>query len=62
MLASADGFVDREQERVDIRMVLDRAATGNGSFAFLTGAPGIGATRLAPRSLRSMLARLAAGD
>ena len=47
VLASADGFVDREQERHDIRMVLDRAGTGNGSLLFLTGAPGIGATRLA---------------
>src|SRR5438094_697336 len=44
---SADGFVDREQERLDIRMVLDRAATGSGSLVFLTGAPGVGASRLA---------------
>ena len=57
VLASADGFVDREQERVDIRMVLDRAATGNGSFAFLTGAPGIGATRLATETAREAAAR-----
>ena len=47
VLTSGDGFVDREQERLDIRMVLDRAATGNGSLVFLTGAPGIGASRLA---------------
>jgi predicted ATPase len=46
-LTSDNGFVDREQERLDIRMVLDRAATGNGSLVFLTGAPGIGASRLA---------------
>jgi class 3 adenylate cyclase len=47
MLVSADGFVDREQERLDIRMVLERAAAGNGSLVFLAGAPGIGASRLA---------------
>src|SRR5438477_916115 len=47
MLTSNDGFVDREHERLDIRMVLDRAATGGGSVVFLTGAPGIGASRLA---------------
>src|SRR5207237_798221 len=29
VLTSGDGFVDREQERLDIRMTLDRAATGN---------------------------------
>ncbi len=47
VLASGDGFVDREHERLDVRMVLDRAATGNGSLVFLTGAPGIGTSRLA---------------
>jgi pilus assembly protein CpaF len=47
VLPSGDGFVDREQERLDIRMVLDRAATGSGGMLFLTGAPGIGASRLA---------------
>ncbi|HEV2413711.1 MAG TPA: ATPase, T2SS/T4P/T4SS family [Candidatus Dormibacteraeota bacterium] len=44
---SGDGFVDREQERLDLRLMLDRASTGSGSLAFLTGAPGIGASRLA---------------
>jgi predicted ATPase len=53
---SADGFVDREQERLDIRMVLDRATTGNGSLVLLSGAPGIGVSRLA-----SEVAREAAG-
>src|SRR5437667_4617715 len=47
VLTSNDGFVDREHERLDIRMVLDRAATGGGSVVFLTGAPGVGASRLA---------------
>jgi class 3 adenylate cyclase len=47
LLLTGDGFVDREQERLDIRMVLDRAATGSGGMLFLTGAPGIGASRLA---------------
>jgi pilus assembly protein CpaF len=47
VLTSPDGFVDREQERLDIRLVFDRASTGNGSLILLTGAPGIGATRLA---------------
>jgi len=46
-LPSGDGFVDREQERLDVRMVLDRAATGTGGMVFLTGAPGIGMSRLA---------------
>ncbi len=46
-LPTGDGFVDREQERVDIRMLLERAATGSGGMLFLTGAPGIGASRLA---------------
>src|SRR5438105_4454641 len=47
VLAPADGFVGRDQERLDIRMVLDRAATGSGSLVLLTGAPGIGTSRLA---------------
>jgi predicted ATPase len=47
VLTSGDGFVDREQERLDLRLTLDRAATGSGSLVFLTGAPGIGASRLA---------------
>ena len=47
VLTSGEGFVDREHERLDIRMVMDRAATGNGSMIFLTGAPGIGTSRLA---------------
>jgi class 3 adenylate cyclase len=47
VLPTGDGFVDREQERLDIRMLLDRAATGSGGMLFLTGAPGIGASRLA---------------
>jgi pilus assembly protein CpaF len=46
-LPTGDGFVDRQQERLDIRMVLDRAATGSGGILFITGAPGIGASRLA---------------
>ena len=44
---TGDGFVGRDQERLDIRMVLDRAATGSGGMLFITGAPGIGASRLA---------------
>jgi pilus assembly protein CpaF len=44
---TADGFVGRDQERLDIRMVLDRAATGSGGMLFIAGAPGIGASRLA---------------
>ncbi|MHB8689101.1 MAG: ATPase, T2SS/T4P/T4SS family, partial [Candidatus Dormibacteraceae bacterium] len=47
VLPSGDGFVGREQERIDIRMVLDRATTGSGGLLFITGAPGIGASRLA---------------
>src|SRR5712664_4797273 len=47
VLPSGDGFVGREQERLDIRMALDRAATGSGGILFLAGAPGIGASRLA---------------
>jgi pilus assembly protein CpaF len=47
ILASGDGFVDREQERLDLRLTLDRAATGSGSLTLLTGAPGIGASRFA---------------
>jgi pilus assembly protein CpaF len=46
-LPSGDGFVGREQERFDIRMLLDRAITGSGGMLFITGAPGIGASRLA---------------
>jgi class 3 adenylate cyclase len=47
VLPTGDGFVGRAQERLDIRMLLDRAATGSGGMLFLTGAPGIGASRLA---------------
>ena len=46
-LPTGDGFVDREQERLDIRMMLDRAMTGAGGMLFLGGPPGIGASRLA---------------
>jgi pilus assembly protein CpaF len=46
-LPSGDGFVGREQERLDIRMLLDRAMTGSGGMLFITGNPGIGASRLA---------------
>jgi pilus assembly protein CpaF len=46
-LPSGDGFVGREQERLDIRMLLDRAVTGSGGMLFITGNPGIGASRLA---------------
>ncbi|HEY8816028.1 MAG TPA: ATPase, T2SS/T4P/T4SS family [Candidatus Dormibacteraeota bacterium] len=46
-LHSGDGFVGREQERLDMRMVLDRAATGSGGMVFVAGAPGIGASRFA---------------
>ncbi len=42
-----EGFVDREQERLDVRLVMDRALTGTGGIVFLAGAPGIGASRLA---------------
>src|SRR6202048_1426948 len=44
---TADGFVGRDQERLDINMVLDGAATGSGGMLFIAGAPGIGASRLA---------------
>src|SRR2546428_13020424 len=47
VLASAEGFVGRDQERLDMRMVLDRAATGSGSRDLLTSAPGIGTSQLA---------------
>jgi hypothetical protein len=47
MLPTGDGFVNREQERLDIRMMLDRAITGAGGMLFISGAPGIGASRLA---------------
>ncbi|HVH64319.1 MAG TPA: ATPase, T2SS/T4P/T4SS family [Candidatus Dormibacteraeota bacterium] len=47
VVAAAEGFVDRDQERLDIRLVMDRAATGAGGVIFLAGAPGIGASRLA---------------
>ena len=47
VLPTGGGFVDREQERLDLRMVLDRAATGSGSTVFLAGEPGVGASRLA---------------
>jgi pilus assembly protein CpaF len=47
LLATGDGFVGREQERLDIKLVLDRATTGAGGTLFLTGAPGSGSSRLA---------------
>ena len=47
VLHTGDGFVGREQERLDIRMALDRGATGSGGMLFIAGAPGIGASRLA---------------
>ena len=56
VLTSADGFVDRDQERLDVRTALDRAASGSGSVVFAAGAPGVGTSRLA-----SELAAEAAG-
>jgi len=44
---TGEGFVNREQERLDVRLVLDRASSGAGGMVFLTGPPGIGASRLA---------------
>ena len=44
---SADGFVNRDQERIDLRMTMDRAVSGSGSLVLLTGPPGIGTSRLA---------------
>ena len=55
-LPSGDGYVGREQERLDIRMFMERAVSGSGGMLFVTGAPGIGASRLA-----SEVAREAAG-
>ena len=46
-LPTGDGFVDRDQELLDIRMILDRAMTGAGGMLFLAGPPGMGASRLA---------------
>ncbi|HLZ95667.1 MAG TPA: adenylate/guanylate cyclase domain-containing protein, partial [Candidatus Dormibacteraeota bacterium] len=43
----AQAFVGRDQEKLDIKLVLDRAMTGTGGMVLLSGAPGIGATRLA---------------
>ncbi|MEP6751943.1 MAG: ATPase, T2SS/T4P/T4SS family [Candidatus Dormiibacterota bacterium] len=47
VMPTGDGFVGREQERLDMRMVLDRAATGSGGMVLIAGAPGIGASRFA---------------
>jgi predicted ATPase len=57
VLHAADGFVDREQERLDVRMVLDRATTGAGGMVFIAGAPGVGATRLAAEVASEAVAR-----
>jgi pilus assembly protein CpaF len=57
MLASGDGFVGREQERLDIRLMLDRATTGAGGTLFLAGAPGAGSSRLASEVASEAAAR-----
>ena len=57
VVTSAEGFVDREHERLDIRMAMDRAAGGNGSTVLLTGAPGIGVSRLASEAAAEASAR-----
>jgi len=57
LLTSADGFVNREQERLDLRMIMDRAAGGTGSVVFITGAPGVGASRLATEVAAESVAR-----
>jgi predicted ATPase len=56
-VSAGDGFVDREQERLDLRVILDRAQAGGGSVSFLTGAPGIGASRLASEVAADAAAR-----
>src|SRR5258705_6079131 len=40
-------FVGREAERSHLRMVVDRAFSGQGSLVMLGGGPGVGKTRLA---------------
>ena len=57
VVASAEGFVGRDQQRVDLRMLMDRAAGGNGSLVILSGAPGIGASRLASEVAAEAAAR-----
>jgi class 3 adenylate cyclase len=47
VMTSAEGFVGRDQERLDIRLAMDRATMGSGSVLLLTGPAGIGASRLA---------------
>jgi len=47
VVMSGDGFVDRDRERLDLRMILERASIGSGSVTFLAGPPGIGTSRLA---------------
>ncbi len=40
-------FVGREEERAELRRLLDRAAGGRGALVMIGGEPGVGKTRLA---------------
>ena len=57
VLSSGDGFVGRDQEKLDIKLVLDRATTGAGGTLFLAGAPGVGTSRLASEVATEAAAR-----
>jgi class 3 adenylate cyclase len=57
ILSSGDGFVGREQERLDVKLALDRATTGAGGTLFLAGAPGAGSSRLASEVASEAAAR-----
>jgi pilus assembly protein CpaF len=57
VLSSGDGFVGRDQEKLDVKLVLDRATTGAGGTLFLAGAPGSGTSRLASEVATEAAAR-----
>jgi len=57
VLPTGDGFVGRDQERLDIRMALDRAATGSGGMFFWPVTRASGHPASLPRSPRTPHAR-----
>ncbi|HKP59599.1 MAG TPA: ATP-binding protein, partial [Polyangiales bacterium] len=46
MLGPEDGLIGRRRELAAVTTMLDRAASGEGGLALVTGEPGIGKTRL----------------
>jgi class 3 adenylate cyclase/tetratricopeptide (TPR) repeat protein len=56
-LAERTPFVGREEERAELRRLMDQAIAGHGSIVLIRGEPGVGKTRLAQELVLEARAR-----